>query len=559
MISEEVLEKIYERCSLVDLVGQYVSLKKRGKNFIGLCPFHEEKTPSFTINPEKQLFYCFGCGSGGNIFSFLQKKENLSFIEAVKTLASSLNIKIEESSEKYDVFYKINEKASDFYSSLLFKDEGKLALNYLLERGLKKEVIEEFRLGIAPLGWDRLKNYLKKLYSENDLFDVGLLQKGKDTSYDWTRNRITFPIFDRFNRIVGFGARALDTSLPKYINTKETQIYNKSYILYGLNKAIPYIKEKNEVILVEGYIDVLMCHQEGFKNVVATCGTSLTEGHISAIKQAENVVVSFDPDKAGISAAERGVSLLINKGFEVFVISLDKMDPAELLKEKKGAFLNALKEKMEFFDFLVRIAREKKREEGIRYLLPFIEKIDDVIKRSLFIKKVSEALFIDEETIKSCIKKKNTKPMEYITKRKEKISLAEKLLISLMLEDEEIAVWAISEQDKELLKDKDCREIFEAIKEAIYSKEGYHPERLVNSISKDASLLASSLSMETNNKEDRYVLALSCIKRIKEESLKEKMQILKREIMEKEKRKENVENLLSSYQELAKNIEALRC
>ncbi|MEW6007776.1 MAG: DNA primase [bacterium] len=558
MISNEVLNQIYERCNLVDLVSQYVVLKKRGKNFVGLCPFHEEKTPSFTISPEKQLFYCFGCGRGGNIFSFLQEKENLSFIEAVKTLAGSLNIKIEEKSEKYDVFYKINEKACDFYSSLLFKEEGKQALNYLMERGLKKGTIEDFKLGYAPPSWDRLKNYLKNLYSENILFDAGLLQKGKDASYDWARNRITFPIFDRFNRIVGFGARALDKSLPKYINTKETQIYNKSYILYGLNKAMPYIKEKNEVILVEGYIDALMCHQEGFKNVVATCGTSLTEGHIGAIRQAENVIVSFDPDKAGISAAERGISLLINKGLGVFVISLDKKDPAELLKEKKDAFSNALKEKMEFFDFLIKIASGKKKEEGIKYLLPFIEKIDDAIKRSLFIKRASEALFIDEEAIKSCIKKKDTKPIEYITKKKEKINLSEKLLISLMLEDEEIAVWAIVEQDNEMLKDKDCKEIFEAIKDAVYSKEGYHPERLVNTLSKNASFLVSSLSMEFYNKKDRYALALSCIKRIKEENLKEKMESLKREIMEKEGRNENVEKLLSSYQELAKNIEALR-
>jgi len=557
MISNETLNQIYERCNLVDFVNQYVSLKKRGKNFVGLCPFHEEKTPSFTISPEKQLFYCFGCGAGGNIFSFLQKKENLSFIEAVKTIAASLNIRVDEDGGK-EVFYKILEKASDFYSILLFKEEGKSALEYLMNRGLKKETIIDFKLGYAPPSWDRLKNYLRRTYSEEILFEVGLLQKTKETSYDWTRNRITFPIFDRFNRIVGFGARALDESLPKYINTKETPIYNKSYILYGLNKAIPHIKEKNEVILVEGYIDVIMCHQSGFSNVVGVCGTSLTDGQVSLIRQAENVIVSFDPDKAGISATERGLSLLINKGFNIFVISLSNMDPGEFLKEKGGdAFKKRCEEKMEFFDFLIKIAKEKDREKGIKYLLPFIEKIDDIIKRQLFIKKVSEELFIDEEAIKLSLKRKDSKPIEEITRKNGKQSLSERLLISLLLEDEEIAVWVVKEFDKGLLKDKGCREIFEAIEKSIYSKEGYNPGILPNFLSPQSASLLSSLSMETHNKETRYNLALSCIKRIKEENLKDKMNIIKQKIMEGEKKKGDVSELLSSYQELAKAIKLL--
>lgn len=551
MISNETLHQIYERCNLVELVQQYVSLKKRGKNFIGLCPFHEEKTPSFTVSPEKQLFYCFGCGAGGNIFSFLQKKENLSFVEAVKTIASSLNIKIsEEDASENEVFYKINAEVADFYSRCLFKDEGRPALNYLINRGLKKETIIAFKLGYTGTGWRGLKEHLKRLYSEDMLFKAGLLQKG-DPSYDWTRNRIIFPIFDRFNRIVGFGARALDESLPKYINTKETPIYNKSYILYGLNRAMKLMKEKNEVILVEGYLDVIMCHQSGFENVVGVCGTSLTEGHISLIRQAENVIVSFDPDKAGIKASERGIHFLMNKGFNVFVISLPK-DPAELLKERGSpAFSSFLEKKEEFFDFLINIAKQKEREDGIRYLLPFIEKMDDIIKRSLFIKRASEELFIDEDAIKLSIKKKDTKPLAAITKKKENQNLTERLLISLMLEDEEIAVWVVGELNSDLLKDGQHKEIFEAIKKGIYSKEGYDPLLLLNVLSPSSASLISSLGMETHNKDDRYRLALSCIKRIKEEAIKEEMNILKRKIQEGEKKREDISGLLSSYGELA--------
>lgn len=552
MISNETLSQIYERCNLVDFVQQYVALKKRGKNFIGLCPFHEEKTPSFTVSPEKQLFYCFGCGAGGNIFSFLQKKENLSFIEAVKTIASSLNIKIsQENTSENEVFYKINSDASDFYSRCLFKNEGRSALNYLINRGLKKETISAFKLGYTGEGWKGLKEHLKRLYSEDMLFKVGLLQKG-NPSYDWTRNRITFPIFDRFNRVVGFGARALDESLPKYINTKETPIYNKSYILYGINRAIKSIKEKNEVILVEGYTDVIMCHQSGFENVVGVCGTSLTEGHISAIRQTENVVVSFDPDKAGIKAVERGLHLLINKGFTLFVISLPKTDPADFLKERgKDAFLDLLSSKEEFSDFLLNIARQKEREEGIRYLLPFIEKMDDIIKRSLFIKKASSELFIDEEAIKLSLKKKEVRLIPPITKKKESQSFTERLLISLMLEDEEIAVWSVGEINSDLLKDEQYKEIFEAIKKGIYSEDGYNPLLILNLLPPSSLSLVSSLSMETHNKEDRYKLALSCIKRIKEEIIRKEMNILKIKIHDGEKKKEDVSQLLSSYQELA--------
>lgn len=557
MISSETLNHIYERCDLVDFVKQYVHLKKSGKNFVGLCPFHEEKTPSFSVSPEKQLFYCFGCKEGGNIFSFLQKKENLSFVEAVKTLADSLNIKIEETSEN-DIFYEINKKAAQFYTTCLFKEEGTSALNYLMNRGLKKETIEAFNLGYTGKGWNTLKDYLKNVYPEDLLLKVGLLRKKGSISYDWTRDRITFPIFDRFNRVVGFGARALDTSLPKYINTKETPIYNKSYILYGLNRANKYIKEKNEVILVEGYIDVIMCHQNGFENVVGLCGTSLTGGHISAIRQAENVVIMFDPDKAGIKASERSIPLLINKGFNVFVVSLDNIDPGEILKEKgPRAFSNSLRRKEEFFDFLINIARKKEQEEGIKYLLPFIEEIDDVIKRSLFIKRLSDAFFIDEDVIKLSLKGKDTKPIKDLSRRKEMLLSQEALLISLMLEDEEIAVWVVSEIDANLLKDIRLKEIFELIKKDIYSKDGYKVGRTAPFLSPSNSSLIALLGIKTHNKEDRYSLALSCIKNIKGEAIKEKMNVLRKRIRDGEKKKEDISEFLQSYQALALSSKGL--
>ncbi len=562
MISEEILEQINQKCSLPDLVTQYVHLKKRGKNLVGLCPFHQEKTPSFTVSPDKQLFHCFGCGVGGNVFSFLMKIENISFNEAVKTLADSLNIKISyQEKQRYDVLYEANNEASKFYEGLLFKEEGRHALSYLTNRGLLEETIKEFKLGYAPSGWDRLRNYLRKTYSDDILFSVGLIQKGDGGFYDWIRNRITFPVFDRFNRVLGFGARALDENLPKYINTKETSIYNKSNILYGLNFALSLIKETQEVILTEGYMDTIMCHQYGFKNAVSVCGTSLTENQVLLLRPANNVMMCFDPDRAGRSATERGISLLMKQDFNLYVLPLDGFDPAELLKKKgKSGFSSVILKRKEFFEFLIDIAKNKGKEQGIRYLIPFIEMQTDPIKRSLFIKRVSGELFIEEEIVIQSLKSKKTSYiLEQLTKAKDVVQEeTEKLLLSLMLCDEEIAVWAIREVNKGALKNKDVYEIFSAIEDVIYSDAPYRPEILVNQLSPSSSSLLSSLIIREHDKDERFELALSCIKKIKESSIKEKMNVIMKNIKEKEKNKEDIKELLSSYQELAKEVSKLK-
>lgn len=556
MASEEILNEIRARCNILDIASNYVSLKRVGKNWVGRCPFHEERTPSFTVSPEKQLFHCFGCGEGGDLFSFLMKAEKASFPEAVKLLADSLSIRLDVAEEKFALLYKLNERATKFYSQMLFEKEGEKALSYLLERGIKKEVIEEFRLGYASPGFEILKNHLKKDSSEKEQFLAGLLRQGTKGMFDWVQNRIIFPIADRYGKIIGFGARALDESMPKYINTKETPIYNKSRVLYGLNKAGDTIREKKEAILVEGYIDVIMSHQYGFKNVVATCGTALTPEHISLIRGADSVVLAFDQDQAGRSATERSIGLLMKQSKNIYVLLFQKAkDPAELLKsEGEDGFKKAYLEKKEFLEFSLDIATKKDKKDGFAYLLPIIKQIEEPIKRQTFIKDISERLNIDEGIIISSIKGMGPSVSEVIKSRERGILSTEKQLLKLMIEDEEICLWLTKEIEPAIFSDPLSREVFLATKEMFCSEEVFGVDKLARTVSEPARKLISALSAEVLPEGDKYKSAEWCIKTMKERCLKEKRSALHKEIKEKEKSGEDISSLLHSYQQLEMEV-----
>ncbi len=562
MASEEILNEIRARCNILDIVSNYVSLKRAGKNWVGRCPFHEERTPSFTVNQEKQLFHCFGCGEGGDLFSFLMKIEKHTFPEAVKLLADSLNIRLDVDEDKYNLLYKLNERATKFYAQSLFEKEGEKALSYLLERGIKRETIEEFRLGYAPAGFDILKSHLRKDSGEKELFLAGLQRQGSKGMFDWVQNRLIFPIADRYGKIIGFGARALDESMPKYINTKETPIYNKSRVLYGLNKAGDLIREKREVILVEGYIDVIMSHQHGFKNVVATCGTALTENHISLIRSADSLVLCFDQDQAGISATEKSIRLLMKQGKNIDVLLFQKAkDPAELLKnEGEDGFKKAYLERQEFLEFSLNIASSKNKKDGFNYLLPIIKQIEDPIRRQTFIKDISERLNIDEGIIISSFKGVGPSVSEVIKDRERGILSAEKHLLKLMLEDEEICLWATKEIEPTIFLDPVGMEVFSAMKERL-SEEVFSADKLARVVSEPARKLISALSASVAPDGDRYKDAEGCIKTMRERCLKDERYTLHKEIKEKQKKDEiygeDTREQLRSYQKLEMEVRGL--
>jgi DNA primase len=332
-IPENILNEIQDKCDIVEVISGYVSLKPSGRNFKACCPFHHEKTPSFVVSPDKQIYHCFGCNSGGNVFNFIKEHEKIDFIEAVKMLAEKTGVKLPEYRSHDDqessivgAVYSVNDVAGNYYYSMLEKSgSSSEASRYKTKRGLDEPVIKKFRIGYADSSWKALLDYLTvRGIKQDTILKAGLIIKGKDNSYyDLFRNRIIFPILDVRNRIIGFGARVMDDSLPKYINSPETAVYKKGQHLYGLNFAKADIKERNFAIITEGYLDVITCHQYGVNNAIASLGTALTTEQIRLLKRyTHNVIMLYDSDKAGEMASLRGLDLLLEEDMNVKIATI---------------------------------------------------------------------------------------------------------------------------------------------------------------------------------------------------------------------------------------------
>lgn len=341
---KDIIEEIKARCDIASIISEYMNIKQSGANYKGLCPFHGEKTPSFYINTSKQIYKCFGCGEGGDVINFVMKMENLDFMDAVKILANKCGIEIntnmnEETRikiEKSKKFQDIHTEAARFYLSNLLGSKN-LGYEYLRIRGLDDKIIKKFGLGFSLDSWNSLMNTLiSKGYKKQDLLDCGLIAKNRDGTncYDKFRNRVMFPIFDYRGNIIGFGGRVLDDSLPKYLNSPDTLIFNKKQNLYGLNFARKNLESKT-IVLVEGYMDLISLYQYGIKNVVATLGTALTEQQGILIKRyADTAIISYDSDEAGIKATLRAIDILTKLGINVKVLDLkDAKDPDEFVRK----------------------------------------------------------------------------------------------------------------------------------------------------------------------------------------------------------------------------------
>ncbi len=424
--SSELLEEIRNRCDIVDIISEYVPLKPAGKGFKALCPFHEEKTPSFMISTEKQLFHCFGCGEGGNVFNFVMKFEKVDFFEAVKMLAKKAGVILPADEKKENLLYrqkermyKLNSLAANYFRECLFRaPRGKKIINYLKKRGINDKTVEKYRLGYAPDKWDVLTNFLKKKgYSYEELIKAGLIKKSKiEGKYiDYFRDRIIFPIFNVQGKIIGFGGRVLDDSMPKYINSPETLIYNKGSNLYSLNFAKEDIRKKNRVIVVEGYTDILIVQQYGFNNGVASLGTALTTKQIELIKRfTDTVLIAYDADSAGNMATLRSLDLLIKAGLEIKVIALPQgNDPADfLIKKGNKAFQSLIDSSLSLMNYKLKLLYAKysiNTIEGkvkiIKEILPTLNVIDNEVELRAQIKKISEELKLSEEAILIELKK----------------------------------------------------------------------------------------------------------------------------------------------------------
>ncbi len=343
----QIIDEIKSRCNIVDVIGSVVSLKKKGANYQGLCPFHNEKTPSFVVSETKQLFTCFGCHESGDVIQFVMKYYNLTFVEALEKLAAQCGMNVDDifrKGEKKDIYYEVNREAARFFFKALRATDNP-GLKYILGRGLSKETLHDFGIGYADESWDSLYKYLKgKGYDEKVMIKLGLVSKSaKGKCYDRFRNRVIFPIQNTAGKVIGFGGRALGDDMPKYLNSPETPVFSKKNNLYALNVTKNHINQSDQAILVEGYMDVISLYQGGVKNVSASLGTALTENQSKLLKRyTKNIVLSYDADSAGINAAIRGSEILHKEGCKVKVLHItDGKDPDDFIKAKgKEAYYN---------------------------------------------------------------------------------------------------------------------------------------------------------------------------------------------------------------------------
>jgi len=439
---KEIVEDVREKTDIVDLVSEYVKLEKAGNNFKGLCPFHNEKTPSFIVNPDKQFYYCFGCGAGGNSYTFLMEQENFDFPEAVKHLANRLNITLpeenvsEEMKKKYkekETLYEINKKAMVYFYEAYNSNKGFEAKKYVSKREINPEMRKKFALGYSfTKGNDLFKYLVAKGYKKEDILKAGLITEKNGKVWDRFWDRLMFPILDAHDRVIGFGGRIIGQGEPKYLNSPETLVFNKSENLYNMNLAR---KERPKyIILTEGYMDTIALYQVGFKNVVAALGTAFNESHAKVIKKyTEEVIISFDSDNAGKKAILRAIPHLRNAHLKIRVLDLrDTKDPDEFVnKYGKREFEKQIKDAISYVEFEINILKEKydisdpyQKIDFTREISKVFEKIEDGIEREVFVNKIAVDLKISSKSIQGEIEKEEEiekKQNKYKEDKKEEV------------------------------------------------------------------------------------------------------------------------------------------
>lgn len=423
IIDDEIIQRVKEESDIVEWIGRYTKLEKKGRNYMGLCPFHTEKTPSFSVQPDKGYYHCFGCGAGGDVIKFLMEKEGLGFIEAVEKLAEDLHIDLKpsfrdtEAEKKRARMVAMNREAALYYMEILSRNPH--SLNYLRNRGIGRDMIMAFGLGFAPAGGDQLLGHMKKKgYEEKELFDANLLSYNEEKNhyYDRFRNRLIFPIIDRKSRVVGFGGRVLDDSLPKYLNSSDTLLYKKSRELYGLNRVMK-VSDRSRILLVEGYMDVISLHAAGIGYAVASLGTSLTREQARVIKRyGKQVFICYDGDNAGLQATNRAIDILAAEDIRPRIVVLEGgKDPDEYIRDYgKIAFEGKLNRGLSSIEFQVQNLEKNFHLEDAASLSEFLKgvtailsKVKSPVERDVFAKKFAETYGVRPESFEGEIRRGN--------------------------------------------------------------------------------------------------------------------------------------------------------
>ncbi len=585
MYSEDVIRRVRDSINVYDLISGYVALKKTGKNWLGLCPFHSEKTPSFNVNTEKQIFHCFGCGVGGDVFKFMELQEGLNFPEAVKNLATRAGITLPQdtrdhrqdkrSEDDKKTLLKIVAEAADFFQKELAGSAGSAAREYLKKRGVSDTIIREFALGYVRPEWDGLLKHLKKRdYTAPQMERAGLVVKRSEGEgyYDRFRGRIIFPIRDMTGQVIAFGGRVMDDSLPKYLNSSETVLYSKSHVLYGLDMAKDHGRKQGYFIIVEGYLDAIACHQYGIRNAVATLGTALTDGHLRLMRRfADKLVLIFDPDPAGVKASLRGFDLFISSSMKVNVVSLPGGDDPDTFLQKYGqeSFAARLRESSKFMDFVIEQVVKggsnrsiDEKIEKAEEMLSYISRLPNGIERDHYLKKTAEILDLDESVLRQEMPKQTNKPpaaqavgsAPATPSAGRRRPRAEEILIHLMLKDEEIARGLQDQLQPQDFTDPLYQRVAKRIFDTLAEQGRLDAGVLLRDGDEELRNLISHYSVLEMAYDDPASSCRDCVEAIKQKSPEKKMKLLIKAIQEADARgdREEFVRLNQEQQELSR-------
>jgi DNA primase len=576
-------ERVKQQADIVRVVGEYVRLKKTGKDFSGLCPFHQEKTPSFTVSPIKQIFYCFGCGKGGDIFNFVMEMERCEFPDALRLVAEKCGISIPkpkpsspaertQSSVRATLVEMHREAQTFFVNQLQGTAEGKLARAYLEDRGLDKTTIDRFGIGYAPSGGDLLLRHLKGKYPEKLLAESGLVSRDQHSArmYDRFRRRITFPIANESGKVVAFGCRALGDDQPKYLNSPETPIYSKSHVLYHLDRAKEALRRSDFAVLVEGYMDAIAVARAGISNVVASCGTSLAEPQIKLLGRfTKRVIVNYDPDTAGQAATERSIAILLEQDFEVRVLALPgKADPDKFIREQGAdAYTKLLKESPPYVDYLIARARNmdmttgEGKKQAVNFLLPYVQKIPNRILRSEWATRIAQQLRLDEPVLRAALSKAANERRSEVKIQPELAGRAakpvERRLIRMLADGEGFRRELAQElQQGQLYHGLETEKIFGAMIVASLSGQPLQPSEIAAALEeRERRLLFEILFEETS--EPTWEEAQSCLEALRHRQAEKQLADVQRSI-EANPAAPELRDLLQKKQELMRRLAAAR-
>lgn len=561
LIPEQIIEEVRQRADIIDVVSDVVHLKQSGKNYKGLCPFHQEKTPSFTVSPDKQIYHCFGCNKGGNAFKFLMETEGISFVEAVRKLAHRYHVTLPESSlrasappSERETLLHVNQLAAEYFTRQLQHPQvGKAAREYLQKRGFDNSIIEPYKLGWAPDEWRGLLDHLEKKtrYPRPQLEKFGLIVRNqeKGVEYDRFRGRLIFPICDVQGQVIAFGGRVLGEGEPKYLNSSETAAYKKGNQLFGLHLAKNAIRQHDRVLIVEGYFDQLRAWQAGLHYTVATCGTALTAQQASLLKRyTQNAVLVFDSDAAGLAAAERGFAVLKEQGLNVYMAALPEgEDPDSLIRDHgAGALLKRVEQAPPYIHFVVQKALQEappknpqEKLELINRVLPLLTKVSNAVERSEYVRWIAETAGVEDRALLDELRKalaQNKPRIQQPVRQKPATHDPEWYLIHIMLSDMEAAREIHRQVTPDAFQQPECRKTVAFLFEWIGENRVLEVNRLLDHADNDeVKSVLTRVSLAPMTFDNPKKALNDCIFHLRKRSVQEQINELKRRRNEAER------------------------